>query len=377
MYDGPIMDIDLHHRWKDEAELIEHLDPKWRPVVDRSTSKVYLEAPVAQFLHTTGLNKRADAFPPEGGQPGSSYRMMREQWLDPFPVERAVLSFDIGTSAGVPNPQLASALVRAANDWNMATWIEGIADERLYTAALVPTALPEDGAAEIRRLAGNPRVVEALVVSNALGMPFGHPLYHPIYAAAEECGLPIAIHNGGDQYSSTSQMMAGGMPNTRFEFHTLAPQSTVHHLLSFIVNGVFEKFPRLKLVIVEIGVSWVPWLMWSLDRNYSNLRREHPHLTRLPSEIFREHVRLTTQPLELTPERLQLAEALETFGGMEDILCFASDYPHWDTDDPSFIARRMPESWCPKVFYENTREVLRFPEDQRPQRELAGVGAGS
>jgi uncharacterized protein len=377
MYDGPIIDIDLHHRWKTEEDLFRYLPEKWRSVMDREHSAVFAEAPVAMFHHSTGTNKRADSFPADGGPPGSSYEMMCEQWLDPFPVERAVLSFDIGTSAGVPNPRLATALAKAANDWSIEEWINKYQDPRLYTGALVPTQIIEDGVAEVYRMADNPRIVEALMVSNGMSKPFGHPVYHPIYAAAAECGLPIAIHNGGDQYAGTSHMMAGGMPNSRFEFHTLAPQSTVHHLMSFITNGVFERFPKLKLMIIEIGMSWLPWIIWSMDRNYDNLVAEGVPISRLPSEIFRDHIRVTTQPVELTPERGQLAEALQSVDGLGEVLCFASDYPHWDTDDPGYIARRMPEAWWPGVFYENTLNTLRWPKDQAQPRDLVGAGAGS
>jgi uncharacterized protein len=376
MYSGPIIDIDLHHRWHAEDDLIEYVDREWHDVIDRSHSAVALEGTGALFHHISGANKRMDSFPDDGGPPGSSYELVCKQWLDPFPVERAVLSFDIGQSGGVPNPRLASALCRAANDWSMDRWIDRYQDDRLYAGALIPTQIPEDGVREIHRMAANPRIVEALVVSNGLSKPFGHPAYHPIYAAAEEVGLPIAIHNGGDTYHSTSQYVAGGMPNTRFEFHTLAPQSTIMHIVSFITNGVFERFPGLKLMIIESGMSWMPWLMWSLDRDFTMLRREHLGLTRLPSDLLREHVRLTSQPIEVTPRRGQLAETLETADGMEDMLCFASDYPHWDTDDPGFVARNIPKAWWPKVFYENTLKTLRWPTESASSVDLAGAGVG-
>jgi predicted TIM-barrel fold metal-dependent hydrolase len=161
-------------------------------------------------------------------------------------------------------------------------------------------------------------------------------------------------------------MVAGGLPNTRFEFHTLAGQSTVHHLVSFITHGVFEKFPKLKVIAIEIGIAWLPWLLWTLDRHYPSLKRESPWVKRLPSEYFREHIRVSTQPMEDTPKREQLIEALEAVGGMEDVLVFASDYPHWDTDDPRYIAKRLPKSWWPKLFYDNAADALRWPTGDRP-----------
>lgn len=373
MYDGPIIDVDLHHRWASEDELFEYMAPEWQSVVDRSHSRVHIEAPVAQFLHLTGSVRRANSSPAQGGPP--DYATVCKQWLDPYPVERAVLTYDIGTSTGVPNPMLSSALCRAANDWSVDRWIEGTKDERLYAAALIPTQIPEDGAAEVRRMAENPRVVEALMVCNGLGKHFGHPAYHPIYEAAAETGLPIAIHNGGDQWNMGSQMNAAGLPNSRFEFHALAAQCTMTHLLSFITYGAFEKFPRLKLMIVEIGVAWLPWLIWSMDKHYETLRQESPWVKRLPSEYIRDHVLVTTQPIEVSPQRGQLVELMGTPGGLEDVLCFASDYPHFDADDPKYTVRRLDDAWGPKVFYGNSKKALRWPDRESADATMAAVGA--
>ena len=375
MYDGPIIDVDVHHRWHSEDDLISYLEPEWRDVVERPRSAVALEAPVALFHHTTGSNKRPDTFPDTGGPPGSSYEQMRDQYLNAFPVERVVLSFDIGTSGGVANPYLASALCRAANDWCLDRWIDQHKDPRLYTGLLVPTQLPEDGAREIRRLGDHPRIVEALVVSNALGRPFGHPVYHPIYEAANEFELPIAVHGGGDQWSTNTHFTAGGMPNSRFEFHTSSPMSAMLHIASFITHGVFEKFPKLKLVMIEIGTTWIPWLLWNLDKSVDLLRRESPWVKRLPSEYFFDHIRLSSQPLELSPDKRQLVELLESAGPVDEVIVFASDYPHWDTDDPSYVARRLPESWQRKVLYENCLHTLRWPSDALRLDELSPAAA--
>jgi predicted TIM-barrel fold metal-dependent hydrolase len=373
MYNGPIIDIDLHHRWATEQELVDYVDPQWRDVVARPTSRLHLEAPAVSYNHTSGTNKRVDAMP-DNGVPGSSYEKLCEQWLDPFPVERAVLSYDIGNSGGVPNPYLASALCRAANDWSLDLWIDRYKDPRLYNGLLVPTQIPEDGVREIHRLGDHPRMVEALVVSNGMGKPFGHPVYHPIYEAAMEHGLPIAIHNGGDQWNGVTHQSAGGIPGTRFEFHTLAIHASLFHLSSFIVHGVWEKFPALKLMLIEIGIAWLPWLMWTLDDQYAELRRESPWVKRLPSEYLREHVRLSTQPLEVSPRKEHLIELLEAVGGVDDMLMFAADYPHWDTDEPGYAARRLPASWATKVFYDNCYESLRWPADAKTLDELtAGV----
>jgi predicted TIM-barrel fold metal-dependent hydrolase len=185
----------------------------------------------------------------------------------------------------------------------------------------------------------------------------------------------LAVHNGGDMWNNTTAQNAGGIPNTRFEFHALSMQASLFHLGSFIVHGVFEKFPRLNLVLVENGIAWLPWMLWTLDDAYADLRRESPWVKRLPSEYLREHLTLSTQPLEQTGRKEQLTELLEATGGVEDMLLFAADYPHWDTDDPAYIARRLPAAWGRKVFYENCRKTLRWPADALTYEQLAPARA--
>jgi len=132
-------------------------------------------------------------------------------------------------------------------------------------------------------------------------------------------------------------------------------QPVMTQVVSLIAHGVFEKFPTLKVALVEGGVAWVPALIWRMDADFKGLRRETPWLKRLPSEYFRSHFMLTTQPLEIAPKREQLIDLLRTFDG-EHTLLFATDYPHWDTDDVDYIASRLPREWLPRVCYQNALE---------------------
>jgi predicted TIM-barrel fold metal-dependent hydrolase len=104
------------------------------------------------------------------------------------------------------------------------------------------------------------------------------------------------------------------------------------------------------------GVAWLPGLLWRLDTNWRGLRAEVPWLERKPSEIMRDHIRFSTQPLEHTDGNDPLLFEMLAAAGAPEILCFASDYPHWDWDDPRFVLRRLPDEWRQKVMHDNAVE---------------------
>lgn len=362
IYSGPRIDSDVHHTWASEEDLLSYLPQSWRNVLERPDGSGGSLAPAQLFFPLPfGTNKRLDAFPPNGGPPGSDYETMKQQLLDPFNMHSVMLSFDIGLNPGLPNVYLAAEVARAANDWSIEQWLS-VGDDRLKGAMLVSTHLPDDAVKEIKRVGTHPRVAEVLLVSNGLGRPFGHPIYHPIFETAVEYGLPVAIHIGGEQVlPGGAHHSAGGLPNSRLEMHALLAQTVMHHLVSFIVHGVFEKFSALRLMLVECGVAWIPGLLWKLDDLYDDLRRENTCIKKRPSEYFRQHVRVTTQPLEEAPQKEQLIDLLESFGGMDEILCFSTDYPHWDTDDPDYVSRKLPSEWLDKVMYRNAADFYGFP----------------
>jgi predicted TIM-barrel fold metal-dependent hydrolase len=184
--------------------------------------------------------------------------------------------------------------------------------------------------------------------------PYGEPRYLPLFEAAVECGLPVAVHTGGEGMGIAAPPGGAGPSTFYIEWHTLGSAcSTMAHLVSLLCHGTLERVPGLKLLFLEGGLAWLTGILWRLDTNWRALRAEVPWLERKPSEIVREQVRFTTQPLEHTDGRDDLLfELLEAAGGPE-ILCYASDYPHWDYDDPRVMLRRLPNAWRDAVMHEN------------------------
>ena len=131
------------------------------------------------------------------------------------------------------------------------------------------------------------------------------------------------------------------------------------NLISLVVEGVFERFPGLRVVSAENGFGWVPSLLWRLDHTYASLASEVPHLKRPPSEYLREHVWYCTQPVEEPETTASFLRLLDQIG--DDRLVFASDYAHWDWDAPdAVLPTRLPEEVRHKLFYENARALYRL-----------------
>jgi predicted TIM-barrel fold metal-dependent hydrolase len=165
--------------------------------------------------------------------------------------------------------------------------------------------------------------------------PLGRRRYWPIYEAAVRNGLPVGVHFGGGR---ANPLTGSGWPSFYIEDHTAMAQAFQAQLVSLVVEGVFERFPTLKVVLIEGGFGWVPSLMWRLDKHWARLRDEVPHLSRRPSEYVRDHIWFTTQPIEEPPDPRQLLTVFDNMGGTDKIL-FSTDYPHWDFDDPDRAIR--------------------------------------
>ena len=283
--------------------------------------------------------------------PGSTAAEVVRDVLDPFDVQAGVLNGDDAIYVSlVSSPYRAAEFARAHNEWIRERWLD--ADPRLRGGIVCPAQDPLAAAAEIRRVAEDPRFAHVALVGGS-ERPYGEPRYLPIFEAAAECGLPVAIHSGGEGMGLAAPPGGAGMPTFYIEWHTLGSAGSIMaHLVSLICHGVFERLPSLKVLLLEGGLAWLPGILWRLDTNWRALRADTPWLERKPSEVAREHVRFTTQPLEHTDGHDALLFEMLEAAGAPDILCFASDYPHWDGDDPAYMLKRLPEAWRERVMHE-------------------------
>jgi len=189
-------------------------------------------------------------------------------------------------------------------------------------------------------------------------MPFGQRFYYPIYEACERHGLPLAIHPGTEGMG-INQQPTPGYPTHYVEWHCAMSLSFQAHLVSLLTEGVFERFPGLRIVLVEGGMAWLAPLMWRLDPYWKALRSEIPWVRKPPSEYLRDHVRLASQPLERPDDDRQFMQLLEMIDA-EHILMFSSDYPHWDFDSPTRAFPKLPDALWQAIFSGNAREFYKL-----------------
>lgn len=174
---------------------------------------------------------------------------MRDCHLNPNNIAAAILTSDEPLEVStLGNGHYAQALATAYNEWMLDKWLAR--DERLFGSIVVAPQEPAAAAAEIRRLGKHPRLVQ-VIVSSCSVLPYGDPFYHPIYAACADVGLPFAMHVGGNGGINASPH-ANGAPRYFVEHHTLQCQPAQTHLLSMIMNGVFDKFCGIKFIIIKL-----------------------------------------------------------------------------------------------------------------------------
>jgi uncharacterized protein len=227
-----------------------------------------------------------------------------------------------------PVPEIEVAVARAYARWMS----ERILDEndRLRSMLYLPLSNPEASLRIIEEFGDHPGIIGFLVTSVRYN-PVHRNENAPVYRAIEESGKPLAFHAGlnwiGDrmleQLNRTISVHALG-----FCFFQMV------HLTNWIMNGIPERFPRLKVIWIESGLAWLPFMMQRLDHEYMMRSTDAPLLTRLPSEYMRD-MYFTTQPLEVT-NLDALRVTFELIDG-ENTLLYASDFPHWDFDVPSRI----------------------------------------
>ena len=351
------VDCDLHPAPPSATDLLPYLDEYWRDqLVDRHIARFAFN--LTSYPPNSPLSARPD-WRQASGAPGGDLDMIRRQALDPFGSRFAICNVLHGAAA-LFNEDMAMALCSAINDWVARELLDR--EPRLRASILVPAHNPERAVAEINRLAADRRFVQVLFFAMGDTLLGRRPCW-PIYAAAVEHGLAIGIHAGSTYRHAP---MAAGWPAHRVEDYVAQSAAFESQLLSFLAEGVFQQFPRLRVVLLESGFTWLPNLLWRTNKSWRGMRAEVPWIDRPPAELIHEHVRVTLQPVD-APAGDALARTLEHIGS-DRMLLFSTDYPHWHFEGNNVLPDGLPGDMVQRILIDNPLET--YPRLQ----DGAGIG---
>jgi predicted TIM-barrel fold metal-dependent hydrolase len=335
------IDCDVHPTVPGTAALLPYLDDFWRDTVeDRGIGSLDSNSYPPQAPITARPDWRA-----KGGRAATNVEALRTQALDRFGSSLAILNCLYGVQL-VFNEDMAAAFASAVNDWVAREWLDR--EPRLRASIVVPLQNVERAVDEIERCAADPRFVQVLVLCMGEA-PLGRRQYWPVFAAAERHGLPIGIHAGSSYRHPVTSL---GWPSTYVEDYASQAQGFQSQLASLICEGVFAKFPGLKVVLIESGVTWLPAFLWRLSKFWRGVRSEVPWVDRPPAEIVRDHVRLTIQPFDGPADPDDVARVIDQLRS-DDLLLFSSDYPHWQFDGDAVLPAGLPERLRRKLLVDN------------------------
>jgi uncharacterized protein len=237
-------------------------------------------------------------------------------------------------------PSFATAIARAYNDW-LHDYCQ-LAPDRIYGAAMVA---PHDIAAAVDETR---RCVEEygfkaiyLAPGTVNRRPWHHRDYDPLWAECQKQGIAVGFHGGGRTLLTPDFSLGDIFGDRLMMWHTFnQPLGVMAAAVSLIGGGVLERFPELRVALLEGNCSWAPWLMHRLDEHHEWVGwYESRDLTKKPSEYFRSNCFVSVEVDEET-----VVHYLDWFG--DDNLVFSTDYPHGDSQYPHAVEtfRKLPLS---------------------------------
>ncbi|MCC6455561.1 MAG: amidohydrolase [Caldilineaceae bacterium] len=344
-----IIDCDVHHSFLDSSTLFPYLSRQYVEYIKDFGEMM----PNVGYTNVPGRGARHDLWVGAEINPSTVPEVCIEKHLDLYEIDLAILTGGPYFTAVHPDVDYAAAYCRAFNDATLEHWVSK--DSRFRASIQIAPQDPEQAVAEINRLGSHPSIVQVLMPAGAR-LPFGNRFYHPIYAAAEAHGLPVCVHFGGEGAGIAASPTAAGYPSYYLEMRMARPQIAMAHVVSLICEGVFEKYPNLRFLFIEQDFFWVPGLLWHMDGDWKGLRDYTPWVKKLPSEYVRENIRFGSQPMPDMPSKADLAKFLEWLRA-DEVLVFASDYPHWDWDEPSAFLKGFDHELRSKIMYDNAKKL--------------------
>jgi predicted TIM-barrel fold metal-dependent hydrolase len=336
LFDVPIVDCDCHvYETTATREIARYIEnPAVRRPFERYSEGMIMHAMMPGNLGDRNVAGRIktdlDAHLPRGeyedAHPIASGLLHS---MDQMAIDYSILfptpMLTLGTH---PQPEVEVELARAYNRWLIERVL--VASPRIRTLAYLPLSDPDVSVAFVEEFADRPGVL-GFMVTAVRYQPIHQNRFMKVFAALNERGLPLAFHSGPNWSDRPFEQL-----NRFISAHALGfPFYAMLQLTNVVINGLPERFPRIRFIFMEAGQAWVPFLIARLDNEYRQRSSEAPLLKQLPSDYIR-HMFFTTQPFEHLRSVEHTRTVLEMMDGRRTLL-YSSDYPHQDFDLPSQI----------------------------------------
>lgn len=261
----------------------------------------------------------------------------------------------LGAISLIEDAGFRSAMCRAYNDW-LAEYCS-VNPNRLKGVALVPVGSP-DAADEIRRAVTDLGHVSAMILTNHLGQIPSDEVFHPIYQVLEELDVPLSVHIISTNSVGVERLDRFAMKHAFYALDVMLAAGAI------CGGGVMDRFQKLKVVFLEAGCGWVPWLMDRLHEHAEILPDQFPWLTADPAE----HLKSDRVWYSFEPDEMTVPMVAQLVG--EDRLIYASDYSHWDCSCPDTVkivlARDdLSDGLKQKVLSSNAARLFKLPVAER------------
>jgi hypothetical protein len=332
-----IVDVDSHHyEGESMGEILEYMDD---PVIQQlaQMTRVGNSKSVGVFGSGVGyqdMGGRVTRYPLrtfEKVDGGGKHRdiALTKRWMDAMGIDVAVLFPTPMLQLGLhPQVEVEVALARAYNRWLCERILAH--EPRVRSMLYLPFNDAEESYKMVKEF-GDKKGVCGFMITSARYRPVHHNSYMKTYALIEEMGLPLAFHAGYNWGDSSISML-----NRFISVHGLGfVIPNMIHMANWVMNGLPERFPKLKVLWIESGLAWLPFMIQRFDNEYMMRSSEAPSLKKLPGEYITD-MYYTSQPMEM-PKDMGMLEATFRMIKAETQLLYSSDYPHWDFDLPSTI----------------------------------------
>jgi len=251
------------------------------------------------------------------------------------------------TRGVMPDRHLGTAIAAAHNQMMVTRWLEHDEFGERFRGTI--RVNPDDivGALrEIEKYKDHPRVVQ-------LGIPlqsrelYGKPQFWPLWEAAVEANLPVAVH-----FEVGSGVMLPPTPNgltrTYEQFVGFTALNFLYHLMNMIAEGVFERLPELKFVWADGAADMLTPFMWRMDCFGRPHLEQTPWAPKMPSDYLPGHVFFVEGSLD-GPGDVEFAGEWAGFTGKDDMVMYGSSYPHWQLNEltvPSAYSAEQRDKLC-------------------------------